>query len=431
MLLNNPAVPHPADHADLSGLPLGLARGLWLATFAVVVGLTLAGAPARYADLLANADPRPLAQLGLSPAAYVGYTSLIEQLGVAAHLLTAAYIFARRSAQRMCLLVSFTLIVNGAIVPFALFFGGPDWAPAVRLLAQAVISMGLASSLAVLYLFPDGRFVPGWARLLLLLWAAQSVVAIFLPRLPFSLPALPGLAQLVLLLAWAGTGVYAQVYCYRHISNLVQRQQAKWASLGLVAAVFGPLAYFVPFVILPAWAVPELPRFLYQRVGPGFFAMAAGVQLASQTVFAIGLMLFPLLFAIAILRFRLWDIDLLINRALVYGTLTAMLAAAYLLAVVLLHSATTLLTGERQSTIATVASTLLIASLAAPLRRRVQNGIDRRFYRRKYDAVRTLAEFGSAVRDEVDLDHLNERLVAVVTETMQPQQAWLWLKPGK
>jgi len=233
------------------------------------------------------------------------------------------------------------------------------------------------------------------------------------------------------LLVWAGLGAYAQIYRYLHISSPVQRQQAKWAGLSLGAAVLGPLSYFLPFVILPALTGPAIPTFFYRRVGGSFFALSVAAQLVNQTVFTLLLILFPLLLAIAILRYRLWDIDLLINRALVYGTLTATLALAYLTSIVLLQEGFRAVTGQRQGQLVTVLSTLLIAALAGTLRRWVQTAIDRRFYRRKYDAVRTLAAFGSAVRDEVDLDQLNDRLLGVVAETMQPHEAWLWLRTSE
>src|SRR5215211_7745067 len=131
---------------------------------------------------------------------------------------------------------------------------------------------------------------------------------------------------------------------------------------------------------------------------------------------------------IAILRYRLYEIDTLINRTLVYGALTAILAALYFGGIVLLQRVFVLLTGE-QSTLAVVASTLLIAALFNPLRRRIQSFIDRRFYRSKYDARKTLEGFSAKLRDETDLDALSDDLVGVVRETMQPEHVWLWLRP--
>jgi hypothetical protein len=138
------------------------------------------------------------------------------------------------------------------------------------------------------------------------------------------------------------------------------------------------------------------------------------------------ILLLPLTFGVAILRYRLWDIDLLIRRTLVYALLTAGLAGVYFLSVVVLHTLVGALTGESSSVLVTVLSTLAIAALFTPLRRRVQAFIDRRFYRRKYDAARTLATFGAALRDEVDLTSLEARLVAAVDETMQPAHVGLW-----
>jgi hypothetical protein len=146
--------------------------------------------------------------------------------------------------------------------------------------------------------------------------------------------------------------------------------------------------------------------------------------------FALSLMLIPLSIGVAVLRSHLFDIDILINRALVYGSLTATLVALYFGAIVLLQRLFVVLTGEK-STLAVVASTLVIAALFNPLRRRIQSFIDRRFYRRKYDARKTLDAFSEKLRDETDLEALNDDLVGVVRETIQPAHISLWLRPDK
>ena len=138
--------------------------------------------------------------------------------------------------------------------------------------------------------------------------------------------------------------------------------------------------------------------------------------------------LVPIAVGIAVLKYRLYDIDVVINRTLVYGPLTATLIALYFGGIVVLQRMFVLLTGQ-QSTLAVVASTLLIAALFTPLRRRIQSFIDRRFYRSKYDAIKTLEAFSVKLRDETDLDALSDDLVGVVRETMQPAHVSLWLRP--
>ena len=176
----------------------------------------------------------------------------------------------------------------------------------------------------------------------------------------------------------------------------VERQQIKWFAYAAAATILGIVfAYLIPDIIAtPRW---------FDRAG---FALNIAVMPA-----------IPVSIGIAILRYRLYDIDVIINRTLVYGSLTATLVALYFGGIVVLQRIFVLLTGE-QSTLAVVASTLAIAALFVPLRRRVQGFVDRRFYRRKYDARKTLEAFSAKLRDETDLEALNNDLVSVVRETM-------------
>jgi hypothetical protein len=161
-----------------------------------------------------------------------------------------------------------------------------------------------------------------------------------------------------------------------------------------------------------------------------FFEEITGIELDSEILFAISIALFPVAIAVAMFRYRLYDIDVIINRALVYGSLTAMLALVYVGGVVGLQYAFRTLTGG-ESQLAIVASTLAIAALFVPLRRRVQGFIDRRFYRRKYDAAKTLEDFGARLRDETNLESLSNDLVSVVRHTMQPEHVSFWLAPAR
>jgi hypothetical protein len=287
----------------------------------------------------------------------------------------------------------------------------------------------VVTSILLLYVFPDGRFVPGWTRLMAILWALLCLPAIFAPGLPFSMTKWPAGIQIIVHLIFSATGIFAQIYRYLNVSSPIQRQQAKWAIFGLIAAGLGPIAYFLPFVIFPNLGQQAIPNILYQRLGSSFFSFAYVVRLVNSAGFNLATLIFPLSFAIAILRYRLWDIDILINRALVYTVLSGTLLTFYLGSVVVLESILRPLTGQGSSQFITVISTLTIAASFAPLRRRVQNAIDSRFYRSRYNAVRTVEAFGATLRDEVDLSTLSERLVSVVDETMQPENVSLWIRP--
>jgi hypothetical protein len=188
----------------------------------------------------------------------------------------------------------------------------------------------------------------------------------------------------------------------------IEHQQIKWPAFIAVMAAGGSILYDT--------AISE-------AIGLRWLEWAGYVGLIAALVG------FPISIGIAIVRYRLYEIDTLINRTLVYALLTAILAAVYFGAVVLLQRVFVALTGQ-QSTLAVVASTLVIAALFNPLRRRIQSFVDRRFYRKKYDARKTLEAFSTKLKNETDLEALNNDLVGVVRETMQPAHVSLWLRPA-
>jgi uncharacterized membrane protein SirB2 len=298
-----------------------------------------------------------------------------------------------------------------------------------------VPTVGLVGTYLLL-LFPDGK-LPS-KRWRPLAWLAGAVIVLlsisgfFAPgplqnleevQNPFGLEGLPwiayaGYAVLPLLPLCILASAASLVMRYRRSGGEV-RQQIKW--IAFAASFMGVLYLSIMSVGIVSLLVsaPETPNDLGTRSLWGALLEDVGVLSFAGVPVAIGF---------AVLKYRLYDIDLLINRTLVYGSLTATLVALYFGGIVVLQRVFVLLTGQ-QSTLAVVASTLLIAALFTPLRRRIQSFIDRRFYRRKYDARKTLEAFSSKLRDETDLDALSEDLTSVVWETMQPAHVTLWLRP--
>jgi hypothetical protein len=258
-------------------------------------------------------------------------------------------------------------------------------------------------------LFPSGQFVPRWTR-----WLAVALIANQVPDVLY-----PGLYSQSLALErisfWVFVGgvvslVWSQVYRYRRVSSPAQRRQTKWVVFGTTLGVAGTFPFQVPVDL--ALVGGDTPLAL----------------LLLRTGFALSFLLLPLSISVAVLRSHLFDIDVLINRTLVYGSLTTVLVAVYFGGVVGLQRLLSPLVGEGNQLVI-VASTLAIAALFNPLRRRIQAFIDRRFYRKKYDARKTLEGFSAKLREETDLDALSEDLVGVVRGTMQPSHVSLWLRP--
>ena len=266
----------------------------------------------------------------------------------------------------------------------------------------------------LLLLFPDGKlptFVASDQVLVKWLWRAVVFMAVC------------GTALLSLWwLPWPGAAV--------EVLNIIGGVSL---TVSFVASV---LSVFVRPQSAEGRERQQLKWFAYGAavlMGSFFFLQVAGDKLSEWTIFVLivtGLMVIPMSVGIAIMRYRLYDIDVLINRTLVYGVLTAMLLGIYFGGVTATQALFRTLTGqEKQPQLAIVVSTLLIAALFNPLRRRLQSFIDRRFYRSKYDAKKTLEAFSSKLRDETDLEALSGDLEGVVMETMQPEHVSLWLRP--
>jgi hypothetical protein len=278
-----------------------------------------------------------------------------------------------------------------------------------------------------LLLFPDGRLPSGRWRSFAWLVGIAAIVGVAVQALlpvptcevcpienPLGIEGLESVAELVdalveaFLVGVLGSLALASLFLRFRRASGVEHQQIKWLVFIFSVLFLGAtLAYIVYSATEARWA---------WSVG--------------QSLLAVGSVGVPIAMGVAILRYRLYDIDSLINRTLVYGSLTLLLAAVYFGGVTLTEAIFRTLTGqEEQPQLAIVVSTLVIAALLIPLRRRIQSFIDRHFYRRKYDAGKTLEAFSAKLREETDLDTLNNELVGVVRETMQPAHVSLWLSP--
>jgi len=312
-------------------------------------------------------------------------------------------VFWRKLDDWLGLLTSFALIGLGAYLLSGVsedLLLVPGW----RLVASFLQGITMGSFILLIFVFPDGHFAPAWAQPVGLAATLLPLAAVI-----FTWAGLPDIAIATVFVTWGMLGLALQVYRFIRISGPVQRQQSKWVLAGLLCPVAIIFIYFA--VVASSREESQVQASLE-------------LLLPALMVFALGL---PLALAFSILRYRLWDIDLLINRALVYGTLTLLLALGYFGAVVVLQAIFQAVAGQTHSELVTVLSTLIIAALFVPLRGRVQRFIDWRFYRRQYDAAQTLAAFGNLVRDEVELSRLAERLTEVVDETFQPESVSLWL----
>jgi len=353
---------------------------------------------------------RALQDAGLSLSTYALLNVVLDKVADFVWIAVGALIFLRRSDDRMAMLVSLFLVTFGTISidttdADTLLSSQPAWWLPVR----GALIVGSVCSTLFFLLFPSGWFVPRWTRWLAVAFIAYFVIQTLFPDLYSRPPALEWISYMVFL-GIVVSVTWSLVYRYRRISSAEQRRQTRWVVFGTTLAIAGSF----PF---------QLPVDLYLIGGD-----TPLVLLLFKIGFTLSFLLIPLSVGVAVVSSRLFDIDVLINRTLVYGSLTAMLIGLYFGGIVVLQQLFVLLTGEK-STLAVVASTLVIAALFNPLRRRTQSFIDRRFYRSKYDARKTLDEFSATLRDETDLDALSDDLVGVVRETMQPAHVSLWLRP--
>ena len=319
-------------------------------------------------------------------------------------------LFWRKSDQWMGLFVSLLFVFfagNGVSNTFTALWAPDRSSTLVVILLQIVSGVQWIGLGAFLLTFPTGRFAPRWSWIIFSLWVLTFLSPTF-PAPSFIEALVAPLAGVAL---FGGT-LFIVVYRYRRVFDATERQQTKWAVFGIAA-----LATLIIVGTSLSSLLPALSPF--QVLFPTLTIMVSSAVVYASLGFAI-------------FRYRLWDIDTIVNRTLVYGTLTAILGLTYATVILLLQVLGQALNGaSADQPLVIVGSTLLIIALFNPLRRRIQTFIDRRFYRQKYDAVKILAAFAASLRTEVDLSNLSAHLVHAVEDSMQPSHVSLWLRPSQ
>jgi len=410
----------------LRGSMLVIARGGWIALAVVTLSFLVAAIPARFAQLrtiatevelprgeLGPAEVRTLGELGFSIEAYAAFFTALEVGSGFSFALVAGFLFWHRSTDRRLLITSGALLSAGATIVAGLVSAPAGW----RVPAEFLRAAGLAS-IGLFFLFPDGKFVPSWTRWATTAWITYVILATVYPPLapPRSVVGLDTpaeAARLGVALVCLAAIAYAQIHRFRRVSGPVERQQTKWVVMAFPFITLTTAGSFLANTILSQTANTEASVLL--------------AKLTGFTCILLSVTLFPLTVSLSMLRYRLWDVDIVINRTLVYSTLTIVLATVYFASVAVLQAGFRAITGQ-ESRLAVVMSTLALAALFNPLRGRIQSAINRRFYRSKYDASQILSAFSAHVRDEVEVTRLSASLMEAAVQAMQPTTLSLWLR---
>ncbi len=369
--------------------------GLWTLTAGILVLSFLLGIPLAFqaittlsgASALVGMARTATTALHISPLVYALYALFVRAIFVAVHLAIAVLLLRQRQRGWFVWFVAFYMVVFGAtMTQEVVALGLTAITPFSLTTIQTVVNdAGWLLFVSFFFLFPNGRFVPRWTALALIVWFINAFV-------PMPQPIQIGVPLVA---------VGAQIYRYRRVSTVAERRQTKWVVFGFFLFMAASLAF-----------LPAINR--------------ADNTLALEAVI-LGGMLLPLSIGVAMWRGQLWDVDVIIRKTLQYGLVTAVLIVVYFGSVTLLQSLIARTSGN-DSPIVLVISTLLVAALVNPLRRRVQAAVDRRFFRQKYDAQQVLAHFARTARDEVRLEDLVVAIENVIRESMQPERVTLVLR---
>ena len=406
---------HPAVRT-VAGLLILFLLLTWIGGLPIYIKSLLSDPNSILSILFSNAwSPQAVenaaSELGIAPSLIGWYWLVIEIIMALGFSSAGLFIFFRKKDAfgaflSLNLVLIGTRITGNVNLLFAFSF------PVLLGVMEFLFNYSFFGFVSLLFLFPNGRFVPGWSK-----WLLPVMALIAVGVTATTEPTRAGNIWIfTLFMSTFGAGVLAQVYRYLRVATLQERLQSKWALLSFV--IYLLLAFITPLLNFNI-ADHNLPP--------------TGMDLLSWMVFyallTLGSNLFILALAIAIFRYRLYDIEIIIHRTLVYTLVTAGLGLVFFGSIILFQSLFVLLTGER-SQLAVVISTLAIAALFSPFRRRAQEVIDRRFYRQKFDAARMLASFSDSLRDNLDLEGIKTDLHQVIQSTFRPVSQVIWLRPA-
>jgi signal transduction histidine kinase len=429
--------PHPAmasvlapsarasgSDAALQGGALALARIAWVTVAILTLGIFLAGVPAELSRLqaaclavpcvgwqLSSASQRALPTLGLSPGTYAAYFTSLDLIFALVYSAVAAVIFWRRSDDRVALFASFALLTFGT----ATFPGAMSALTATNtawwLPVALVTFIGSATFSVFVYVFPDGNFVPGWTRWVALVWVAEQVPHYFWPHSSLDWSTWSPPLQFAAWLGFLGSIIYAQVYRYRIVSNSLQRLQTRWVVLGIALAFAGLSVGQVVLVVARHAALP----------------VDLATRMAAALIIYLFMLLIPLTIAIALLRYGLFDVDVLINRTLVYGALSACIISLY----VLIVGSLSIVFQVRGNPIVALLATGVVAVVFQPLRARLERGVNRLLYGQRDEPYAVLSRLGQRLESTLAPEAVLSAIVDTVAQALKLPYVALALKEGE
>jgi len=391
-------------------------RLVWAVLALLALAVMIVALPLRLEALLADAaaNASTLRQIGLSTNLYAFYFLLVDYLPLLLFALVGIILFTRHANSPMTLFTSTMLISVGATlsppVINPLLIAYPGWQPVVSLLQ----GVGAATAIIFFYVFPDGQFVPLWTRWTAAVWLVLCLVWSFLPNALFNPFYAPASMTGLLLGLWLVSLIYAQFYRYQHRATPLQKQQTKWVIFGLTIAILGHILHSALQNHLPGLQTSAAAALIFRLWGHLLFNQ-------------LPLILVPLAITFSIVHYRLWDIDFVINQALVWGVFTLTLSLATYVTITVVQIAFLRLTGA-ESTLAIILSTVIMAAVFQPWWHTIQQQIDTRFNRPQLERRQRFFDFARNLRTFISMPPLLDEITQKTTAMMQAEYSALFLR---